>query len=296
MVAKLTPPLIVIVGPTASGKSDLAMAVARQVDGEIICADSRTIYKGMDIGTAKPSKQDQLEVPHHLLDVVEPDQRFTVADFKRLSNKAIDDIWSRGKLPILVGGSGLYIDSVIFNYQLGVQADPALREELSSKTIEELQEICRQRDIDMPENKSNKRYLIRAIELGGVVKHPKKLRDETIVVGISTDKTDLKKRVEVRARQMIEQGVAGEVAALGARYGWNSEAMKGNIYRVFRGVAEGWKDTDVATQEFIASDLKLVKKQITWFKRNKHIVWGGPQELLSAIEHFVATHKTKPTT
>lgn len=116
-------PLVVITGPTASGKTSLAMEVAKLFNGEIICADSRTIYKGMDIGTAKPTKKEQAAIPHHIIDVVEPNQSFTVADFKELALKAIDDITKRGKLPIMVGGTGLYIDSVIFDYQFGPAGD-----------------------------------------------------------------------------------------------------------------------------------------------------------------------------
>lgn len=117
-------PLIVIVGPTASGKTTLAIELARRLDGEIICADSRTVYKGMDIGTAKPTEEEQLFVPHHLLDVVDPGERFTVADFKRLANEAIIDIIGRGKVPIMVGGSGLYIDAVLFDYKFAPVGTP----------------------------------------------------------------------------------------------------------------------------------------------------------------------------
>ena len=108
--------LISIVGPTASGKTALAIRVAEELSGEIICADSRTVYKGLDIATAKPSRDERNRVPHHALDVVTPDEPFTVADFKQLADKAIKDIQDRGKIPILVGGSGLYIDAVLFNY------------------------------------------------------------------------------------------------------------------------------------------------------------------------------------
>jgi tRNA dimethylallyltransferase len=296
VVAKVTPPLIVIVGPTASGKSDLAMDVAQRYGGEIICADSRTIYKGMDVGTAKPTKGDRERVPHHLLDVAEPGQYFTVADFKRLANEAIIDIWSRGKWPILVGGSGLYVDSVIFDYEFGTSADAARRDELNAKTVEELQEICNQNNIELPENRSNKRYLVRAIELGGVINQPRKLRGQTIVVGIATDREELLFRVEARAQKMLSTGIIEEVASLGSKYGWDNEAMKGNIYRVFRGVVEGTKDVEAALQECVVSDMKLIKKQITWFKRNKQIIWGDAKELKMAIEQFIARHGSKATT
>lgn len=286
----MTEPLIVIVGPTASGKSDFAMQVARKYGGEIICADSRTVYKGMDIGTAKPSKQDQAEVPHHLLDVVEPNQKFTVADFKRLANMAIKDIWSRGKWPIMVGGSGLYIDSVIFDYEFGKPSDATLRDELNELSVEELQDLCRQKSIELPENYLNKRYLIRAIELGGLVQQSHELRANIIVVGLTSEKETLIKRVAKRANAMLKAGIVGEVRAMSERYGWESEAMKGNIYRVFKGVVMGEKPEQEAIEEFIQSDMRLVKKQLTWFKRNPGIKWGTPKELEQQIEGFVQGH------
>ncbi len=122
-------PLVVIVGPTTSGKSALAQELAQHRNGEIICADSRTIYTGMDIGTAKPSRQDRQLVPYHLLDLICPDQRFSVADFQQQARAALDDIAARGRLAIMVGGTGLYIDSVIFDYQFesGIKQDMILR-------------------------------------------------------------------------------------------------------------------------------------------------------------------------
>ena len=116
-------PLVVVVGETASGKSTLAMDIAKKYDGEIIAADSRTIFKGMDIGTAKPSKQDQKEIPHHLLDIALPNERFTAAAFQKMAEKAIEDIHKRHKLPVMVGGSGLYVDSVVFNYSFDAPND-----------------------------------------------------------------------------------------------------------------------------------------------------------------------------
>lgn len=241
----------------------------------------------MDIGTAKPTKDDQDQIRHHLLDVVEPDQKFTVADFKRLTLEAIDDICSRGKLPIMVGGSGLYVDSVIFDYEFGKPADAAIREEFSAKSVEELQAICRQNNIELPQNYLNKRYLIRAIELGGIVQQKHKQRANTIVVGLATEREALRARVEQRAEQMVAAGIVQEVANLGAKYGWTSEPMKGNIYRVFRPVVRGELDLQAAVEEFIKSDMRLAKKQMTWFKRNPNIVWGSAPQLKAKIEQFL---------
>lgn len=280
-------PLIVIVGPTASGKSDLAMQVARQFNGELICADSRTVYKGMDIGTAKPSPEDRQQIRHHLLDIVEPGQLFTAADFKRLALKAITDIRSRGKLPIMVGGTGLYIDAVIFDYQFSAPANPEERKKLQALSINELQQICRDKNIEIPVNSKNKRHLIRAIELNGLPNNTSVIQDHTLVVGISTDRELLRKRVNRRAEQMIRQGILKEVQMLGERYGWESEAMTGNIYRIFKDVVQGQKQLSGATEEFVRSDMALAKRQMTWFKRNPHIIWGTPDELLAIVQKFV---------
>lgn len=287
MVAKVTPPLIVIVGPTASGKSDLAMSIAQEYDGELICADSRTVYKDLDIGTAKPTKRDQALVRHHMLDLVEPGQIFTAADFKRLANLAIEDISARGKLPIMVGGTGLYVDSVIFNYQFGEPANPAKRTELLGFSVEHLQQICREKNIELPINSKNKRHLIRAIELGGLPKANRELRANTIVVGISTEREILRERISRRAHLMLQAGIFDEVRCAGQKYGWQSEAMTGNIYPIFKDLIAGQISEGEAIDRFIKSDMSLAKRQMTWFKRNPYIIWGMQDELKVQIEAFL---------
>jgi len=282
MPASNNRPLLVIVGPTASGKSALGMRVAEKYGGEIIAADSRTIYRGMDIGTAKPSAEDQRRVPHHLIDIRDPDESFSAAEFKEFALEAIADIHARGKLPILVGGTGLYIDSVIFDYQFGPAADPTRRAELQRMSVEELQEICRKNDIDIPINSTNKRHLVRAIELGGLPHHEKVLRSSTFVVGISAKRDVLRGRVRRRADEMVNEGVLDEVATVGAKYHWAGEALKGNIYRIFRGVVEGHTSLEAALEEFVQSDMALAKRQMTWFKRNKHIMWSDDPDILFA--------------
>jgi tRNA dimethylallyltransferase len=281
-------PLITIVGPTASGKSALAMQIAEKYNGEIIAADSRTVYRSLDIGTAKPTPEDRRRIRHHLLDVRDPDQPFSAAEFKRLAEAAIADIHARGKLPILVGGTGLYVDAVIYDYQFGPVADPVLRARLNNMSVEELQEMCRGNDIIFPLNKQNKRHLIRAIELGGLLRHEHRLRNNTLVVGITTDRDILRQRIEHRARQMIDDGVLHEVAQVGQKYGWRGEALKGNIYRIFRGVVEGTQPLEEAIAEFVQSDMNLAKRQMTWFKRNKCIVWSkNPHDLVETVDTFL---------
>lgn len=281
-------PLVVVVGPTASGKSALAMRIAQAHNGEIIAADSRTVYRGMDIGTAKPTSQDQELVPHHLIDVRDPDEPFSAAEFKELANQAINDVASRGRLPIMVGGTGLYIDAVIFDYHFGPAADQAQRAVLNAMSVEELQDLCRQKNIDLPINNENKRHLVRALELGGLISHKKQLRANTFVVGISTERDILRRRVSERAKEMVTEGVLEEVKRIGQKYAWRGEALKGNIYRIFRGVIEGSKTIDEATEEFIRSDMALAKRQMTWFKRNQFIHWStNPEELQQQVDTFL---------
>lgn len=287
-------PLIVIVGPTASGKTSLGIEVALRHNGEIVCADSRTVYKGMDIGTAKPTQEEQAAVRHHLIDIVDPDKKFTAADFQRLANEAIEDITSRGKLPIMVGGTGLYADSILFNYEFGKPADLQQRAELSGLSVAELQKICSDKNIDLPFNTQNKRHLIRSIELSGLPKRENlKLRAQTLVVGITTDKEILESRITHRAEKMFESGVIEEAENLGTVFGWQNEAMTGNIYPIIKKLLDNELNREEAIQEFIRSDKSLAKRQRTWFKRNPYIFWSDEQkELLTKVDQFVANLST----
>lgn len=277
-------PLVVIAGPTASGKSEVAMKLALEYGGEIICADSRTVYKGMDIGTAKPSLEDQRLVQHHLLNVVEPNERFTAADFQKLALQAIKDIRSRGKIPFLVGGTGLYIDSVILDYKFDVNYDPVLREKLEGMTLEELYDYCKTNNIKLPENHKNKRYVVRNIERkGAVVRSNKQNISTSIVVAVATEKDELRNRIVQRTEHIFESGVVKEAKLLGEMYGWNSEAMTGNIYPIIHKVLENELTIDQAKEKFITQDWRLAKRQMTWLRRNKFIQWMPLYEVHSYI-------------
>lgn len=281
-------PLVVIVGPTASGKTALAVQAGQKFGGEIICADSRTIYKGMDIGTAKPTPEERSLVPHHLLDIIDPTDPFSAARFKQLAEETIVSISSRGKVPIMVGGTGLYVDGVIFDYSFGKPADPDLREKLQTLSTTDLQAYCRYKNIDLPINSKNRRHLIRAIELGRIQKSNRTIRRHTLVVGLTIEKAILRTRVEARAKDMFANGVVDEVARLAVKYGWGSEAMTGSIYRILRAVIAGEISEQEALSRFIQSDMQLAKRQITWFKRNPSIHWhDSPQQCLLEIEQFL---------
>lgn len=266
-------PLIVIVGPTASGKSSLAMRIAREYSGEIICADSRTVYKYMDIGTAKPSKEDQAEIPHWGLDLATPGEVFTAADFKEYALNVIKDIRKRGHVPILVGGTGLYVDGIIFDFQFG-KSDPELRKQLEALPLDLLKEYCANNNIELPENENNRRYVIRAIERKNVsgtrLSAP---IANTLVVGIATDRDVLRDRISQRSEQLFETGMVEEAIKLGEKYGWDSEAMTGNIYKLVHEFLEGSFDEAELKQRFINSDWQLAKRQLTWLKRNPFIHW-----------------------
>ncbi len=284
-----TPPLVVIVGPTASGKTSLAVDLAKQFNGEIICADSRTVYKGMDIGTAKPTPDEQSGVPHWGLDLVTPDERFTAADFKAYANEKIADIHSRGHIPFLVGGTGLYIDAVVFDYQFGDSSNPDLRAEFSTRTIEELHAYCESHNIPLPENKDNKRYIIRAIEQKSVnTKRQLKPEISTIIVGIATDKEELHRRIAARVEQLFDDGVVGEATLLGKKYGWEAEAMTGNIYRL----TKPYLDKDITLDEYKEKvrtlDWRLAKRQLTWLRRNKYITWLSLPEAGEYLSRLLA--------
>ncbi len=210
--------VIFIVGPTASGKSQLAMDIAIRFDGEIICADSQTIRKNLDIGTAKPSERDRMLVQHHMLDIVEPYERFSAADFKTRAQGIIEDIKSRGKLPIVVGGTGLYIDSLIYDFSFRSIPDQAQRRLLETMTVAELRNIIKDRGLELPRNELNPRHLIRTIETNGVKPVRSLPRKDAVVVGIDPQNM-LQERIARRVDYMLSHGFIEEVQRVIEQYG-----------------------------------------------------------------------------
>lgn len=267
-------PLVVITGPTASGKTSLALDLAERYGGEIICADSRTIYKGMDIGTAKPTALEQARVPHHLLDVVEPNEVFTAHDFQVRAMSVIEAIRGRGRIPFLVGGTGLYIDSVVLEYQFPVQPSAAERARLERLSREELLARIDARHLPRPRNLLNKRHLISTLLRDGARATRKNYPSKnTIVVAIATEQDELERRIILRAKTMFESGVLLEAQRLGALYGWDSEAMTGNIYPILHEVLYGRLSRQEAIQRFVVRDRQLAKRQVTWLKRHEFVQW-----------------------
>lgn len=267
-------PLLVIVGETASGKTSLAVDIAKKFDGEIICADSWTVRREVNIGTAKPTAEERREVPHHLLDIVGPCDDFTAAVFKRLALKAIDDIAGRGKLPILVGGTGLYIDGVIYDFDFLPAGDPGQREELNRLSVAKLLKKIEYSKLDLTDiDTRNKRRLIRLIETKGRRPTRKALRDNTLIIGLKTPREEIERRVIKRLDAMLTAGLEDEVRGLSGRYGWDCEALKGIGYAQWRGYFEGTQSLPETRGKIIKATFEYAKRQRTWFKRNKSIHW-----------------------
>lgn len=279
-------PLIVIVGETASGKSELAINIAKQFNGEIICADSWTVRRDVNIGTAKPSLADQQKIKHHLLDIADPDEDFTAAVFKHLALETIEDIAARDKLPILVGGTGLYIDGVIYDFNFLPAGDRSERELLNKLSIQELLQMIGERGISLGDvDQRNKRRLIRLIETNGAKATKAKLRPNTLILGIRPDATHRDERIEARVDAMIKDGLENEVRQLVDQYGWDCEALKGVGYAQWRGYFDGQKTLDETRQMIVKATKDLAKRQRTWFKRNKSIHWiDTPVNMTKTVE------------
>ncbi len=253
----------------------MAMELAQQFNGEIICADSRTIYRGFDIGTAKPTKQDQQLVSHHLLDICEPGEEFSVARFKQLAEEAMQDIWKRGRVAFLVGGSGMYIDAVLFNYSFRT-GEVHDSEDYSQLSLEELQRLVQQRypqgaeSIDL----KNRLRLEQILERG--LAHDsdrRQLAYDCLILGLNPDRLLLKQKIVDRVDVMLNNGFIQEVKELLKRYGRDCPQLKIIGYKHAVSYLEGGISLEEMRELFAHDDLALAKRQATWFKRNQAINW-----------------------
>ena len=273
--------LIVIVGPTSSGKSDLAVEIAKQFNGEVISADSRQVYKGLDIGTGKITKAEMKGVRHHLLDVVDPKSVFTVVDFQKMAKEAISDIVSRGKLPIIAGGTGFYIQAVVDDVDFPeIRVDKKLREELNKESSETLFKKLLEIDPDRAESidPKNKVRLIRAIEivqsLGKVPKVKAKSPYDVLTIGIKTTDKELKDRIRKRLRARVEAGMIEEAEKLhetGLTYARMDKL--GLEYRFLALFLIGEISKEEMLKQIETKNWQYAKRQKTWFKRDKRIKW-----------------------
>lgn len=276
------PRVVVILGPTASGKSDLAVKIARRFNGEVISADSRQIYKGLYIGSGKVTKKEMRRVPHHLLDIVSPQRTFTVAQYQKLGRAAIQKVLAKGKLPILCGGTGLYIDAIIHDSQFPpVPPDPKLRRRLEKETAEVLfaqllvLDPKRAKTID----RHNKRRLIRALEIisktGRAVPLLKKSSPyDVLKIGLKLHTETLKGNVRKRLALMMRRGLVAEVQKLRKqRLSWKRIESSGFGYREIGQYLQGKMTLGEAIKTIEQETWRYVKRQMTWFKRDKDIHW-----------------------
>ncbi|MEE9203340.1 MAG: tRNA (adenosine(37)-N6)-dimethylallyltransferase MiaA [Dehalococcoidia bacterium] len=273
------PPVVVIVGPTAIGKSHLSLSLAQALNGEVINADSRQVYRYMDIGTAKPTPEERSLVPHHLLDVVDPDGEFSLALYQRLAYQAIDEVLARGRLPLLVGGSGLYVWAVVEGWQVPpVPPDPSLRRELEETASREGPDALyhRLRELD-PEaaatvDRRNPRRLVRALEVCLRQGQPW-VRCKTPppyafrLIGLTTLRPQLHRRIDSRVEGMVEKGLVAEVAALLQRgYSLSLPALSGVGYRQIGAYLAGELSLVEAVQQTKYHTHRIARRQYAWFR------------------------------
>ena len=299
-------PLVAIVGPTATGKSSLALELCQTLNGEIISADSRQVYRYMDIGTAKPTEEEQALVPHHLIDVVNPDEDFSLALYQSRALEAIDYIQRRGKLAFLVGGSGLYVWALLEGWRIPqVPPDPALRQSLEARAKveggEKLYDELKETDPAAAEriDPRNVRRVIRALEVGlqGTpfsqlqVKQP---LVDSIIIGLTTDRADLYRRIDARVDNMIEKGLVDEVKGLVTRgYGLDLPSMSGLGYKQIGLYLQGKTDLPTAIQQIKFDTHSFARHQYNWFRlKDKRINWfeagqGINRDVYRFVQRFV---------
>lgn len=288
------PKVIVICGPTASGKTAWSLDLAEKYNGEIISADSRQIYKKMSIGTAKEPGEWRWNglrrtyfvrgIPHHLLDFLDPGKIFTVAEFRDKAVKYIKLALQNNRLPIVIGGTGLYLDALVNNFHIPkVVLNKKLRESLENKSLEELQVWLKKMDPDtfVKIDTKNKRRLVRALEVtlttGESFSQQKKQGEplfDFLQIGIARPRELLYNNIEKRTEEQIEKGLLEEVKSLlKQKYAWNLPSMSGIGYRQFKDYFEGQISLEQAVEKLKKDTRQYAKRQLTWFRKNKNIQW-----------------------
>ena len=280
--------IYIITGPTATGKSLISFYLAKRIGGEIVNCDSIQLYKYMDIGSAKPSQEFMARVPHHLYSVVDPDESMTVAKYQEMALNSIDDIISRGKTPIVCGGTGLYLNSIIYDMNFGAEADDDSRREELEKTASERGSVYMHQYLEALDpdaasriHPNNVRKVIRAIEAYeygrgiGDLSNLKFNNDYDFkFFALNMDRAWLYKRINERTLKLIHDGLVREVSELIARgYSIDLPSMKGIGYKEIVGYLYGECDLDTATQEIQKNTRHYAKRQLTWLKRYDFANW-----------------------
>lgn len=296
------PRVVAVVGPTASGKTDLALELARLFDGEIVSCDSMQIYRGMDIGTAKPTKAEMSLIKHHMIDIAEPSEPFSAADYAPLAKEAVLDIISRGKLPIFCGGTGLYLDSVLYaNEYADTETDPEVRKALFDEANEKGATALWERLLSVDPKSAeaihpnNIKRVIRALEIyitSGITKAEWDRRSrltpppfDSVIIALERPRDELYERIDKRVDLMLKAGLEKEVRELvdSGKLPLDSTAAQAIGYKEFISYFEGTITLDEVSERIKQATRHYAKRQLTWFKRNKAVNWIKSEENFEVI-------------
>lgn len=286
----MKPPLLIVLGPTAVGKTKLSLELALRYDGEIVSGDSMQVYRGMDIGTAKATPEERALVPHHLIDIHDPDYPFSAAEFQQLAHEAIVDIAGRGRLPMLVGGTGLYIESLCYGFEFtDVGSDESYRRELDAFAETHGDEALhgRLREVDPASagklHPNDRRRIIRALEIHRISGKPlsahlagqkKESPYEYCFIGLTMERSALYRRIEQRVDAMMEEGLAREVRRLlRAGYSADHNSMQGIGYKEIAAYALGAVSLEEAVATLKRNTRRFAKRQLSWFRHMPDIHW-----------------------
>jgi tRNA dimethylallyltransferase len=275
--------VLVIVGPTAVGKSDFGVKCAKLFNGEIISGDSIQVYKGFDIGSGKVTEAEKDGIVHHMIDIKEPDDNYSVYQFQQLARSLIDDITNRGKLPIIVGGTGLYIKACLYDYFFDKQEeiDTSVFDE---KTNQELFELLEEKDFETSTkiHINNRKRLIRALVIAennsstkseNLNKQKKEMLYDALIVGCTSEREKLYERINLRVDLMFENGLVDEVECLLKKVNFDSQSMQGIGYREFKGLYDKEYDLEKTKQLIKTHSRQFAKRQYTWFNNQMEVNW-----------------------
>ncbi|PJN92299.1 tRNA (adenosine(37)-N6)-dimethylallyltransferase MiaA [Bacillus sp. mrc49] len=287
--------LLVIIGPTAVGKTKMSIEMAKLFNGEIISGDSMQVYKGMDIGTAKIKTEEMEGIPHYLLDIKEPDEPFSAAEFQERANACIEDIHGRGKLPIIVGGTGLYIQSVIYDYQFSeapsdLEYREGLEKQIRESGIDPVFDELRKVDPESAKriHPNNVRRVIRALEIfhctGKTMSEqlddqPTELKYETCIIGLTMEREKLYQRIDQRVDGMVDEGLIHEVQSFYDQGLKDCQSIQAIGYKEIYDYFDGRASVDEAVETLKQNSRRYAKRQLTWFRNKMDVIWFNMTDL-----------------
>lgn len=297
------PKVIVICGPTASGKTELSIELAKRINGEIISSDSMQIYKDMSIGTAKPTKEEMDGIKHYLIDFVEPNKRYSVADFKKDAENAIEEILEKGKIPIIVGGTGLYVDSLIYgieyqNIEFDEEYRKFLEERVKKEGLQKLYDEAQKIDPQAIEKISpnDQKRILRILEIyktTGKNKTEQELESrkngvkyDYKVFAIEMEREQLYARINKRVDIMLENGLIEEVKEVLKKYDEFPTAMQGLGYKEVVEYLQGSVSKEEMIENIKRETRRYAKRQMTWFRKNKQTIWIGPKDIQKILNEI----------